>query len=82
MIAVVDIFALNADKAETQLLAELDGVIAVLDLIHHAAQFVKLLHHLLPVDNARSNDVVKLKSKFIRTSVLLMMSIISFDSAF
>jgi hypothetical protein len=51
---------LDADQREAQLLAQLDGVVAILDLVHHALQLSELADDALPVDDAGPDGVVEL----------------------
>lgn len=61
-IALAQILAGNPDQRKLQLLAQIDCVIAILQLLHESAQRRKTLVHLLPIDDARLDDVEQLEN--------------------
>jgi len=60
-ISIVKILASDSDQREFQLLAQIHGVVAVLQLLHELAQRAEALVHTAPVDDARLDDIEKLE---------------------
>lgn len=63
-IAFAQILAGNADQREFQLLAQLDGVVAVLQLFHERFELAECFVHSCPVDNTWLDDVEQLVEKW------------------
>lgn len=60
-ISIADVLSSDSHQRELLLLAQLDGVVAVLQLLHELPQRTEALMDALPIDRAGSDDVEQLE---------------------
>jgi len=61
LVTIVNVLAGNTDEREAELLAQLNGVVAVLDLLHVSTHRPRGLVNSLPVNNTRLNLIEELE---------------------
>ena len=62
LVAVIDIFAVDANQRELELVSELNGIVAVLKLLHISTHLLEwLLVNLVPVNDAWLDLIVELE---------------------